>query len=132
MFSRSPDPRRNVGMVQKTAIVLALASLTLVAACAGKTAEQLATDELNAGLAAQNQGDINGAAAHYKACLKHDSLNEFCIYDLGVIAQNANRALEAENDYRLALLIDPNFSSAVFNLAILRTSAGSTVEAIQL
>lgn len=112
---------------------LALVGLIVVmTGCGGKTEAQLAMDELNAGLASSSQGKTNEAVAHYKACLKHESLNQFCIYNLGVIAQRAGRSAEAENDYRLALLIDPDFPSALFNLAIVRTEVGSVLEAIDL
>ena len=100
--------------------------------CAGKTEAQLATDELNAGLAASQANQQDQAKAHFQACLKHDSQNEFCIYNLGVIAGQNGDVASAENSYRLALLIDPNFPSAIFNLALLRAAAGSTDEAIAL
>jgi tetratricopeptide (TPR) repeat protein len=113
-------------------LLVTVALLAAMAACGSKTPQQLAVDELNAGLAASSQGQTDQAAAHYKACLQHDPLYQFCIYNLGVIAQQAGRAAEAENDYRLALLIDPKFESAWSNLGILRAQAGSNEEAISI
>jgi Flp pilus assembly protein TadD len=49
-----------------------------------------------------------------------------------VIEDQAGRARSAENYYRLALGVDPDFPSALFNLAILRTAGGDTGEAIDL
>jgi len=117
---------------RRRGLLTLIAVLVLMAGCGGGSEAQKALDELNAGLASSSQGKTDEAVAHYKACLKHESLNEFCIYNLGVIAQNAGRALEAENDYRLALLIDPEFPSALFNLAIVRTDAGSIAEAMDI
>ena len=113
-------------------LVLGGVLLWAIAGCAGRPPAQLATDELNAGLAASSQGNTDQATTHYKACVKLDSTNQFCIFNLGVIAQTAGRAAEAENDYRLALLLDPQFPSPMFNLAIIRANAGSTQEAIGL
>src|SRR6266542_2390903 len=116
-------------------IVTSLVLFALVAGCGGRTEEQLAQDELNAGLAASAAGNTDQAVAHYTACLKHDSLNQFCVYNLGVIAMRAGRTQEAENDYRLALLIDPDFPSALFNLAYVQSGKNipaATQEAIEL
>lgn len=113
-------------------VLATTAMIVLLVGCAGKTEAQLATDELNAGLAASAANQEDQAKAHYDACLKHDSRNQFCIYNLGVIAGRHDQVVEAENAYRLALLIDPNFPSPIFNLAILRAAAGSNDEAIGL
>lgn len=121
-------PRRNRG----ARLLVGAAMIVVLVGCAGKTEDQIATDELNAGLAASTAGQQDQAVLHYQACLKHNSLNEFCIYNLGVISARNGDAVAAENAYRLAMLIDPNFPSAIFNLALLRASAGSSDEAIQL
>ena len=49
-----------------------------------------------------------------------------------MIEQANGRVQLAEGYYRAALDTDPNFVSALFNLAILRTTAGATQEAIDL
>jgi tetratricopeptide (TPR) repeat protein len=115
--------RSKVG--RRAALLLVAASLLASLAACGKTPAQMAIDELNAGLAASGQGQTEQAKAHYTACLQHDSLNQFCIYNLGVIAQEAGQVAEAENNYRLAILIDPGFESAWSNLGILRAQLGS-------
>jgi tetratricopeptide (TPR) repeat protein len=126
------SPRPSLGKQRRAGILALVALVFVTAGCFAKSEAQQALDELNAGLASSSAGKTDEAVAHYRACLKHDSLNEFCIYNLGVIAQNAGRAAEAENDYRLALLIDPEFPSALFNLAIVRTNAGSIPEAMDI
>jgi Tetratricopeptide repeat len=95
-----------------------------------KSEAQLASDALAAGLKAHQAGNLTEAAKDYQECLKHDTTNKYCLFDLGVIAQTQNRPTEAEKDYRLALVTDPNFGPALFNLAIIRTQAGATQEAI--
>jgi len=97
-----------------------------------KSADQLAIDELNAGLTASGEGQTDQAKAHYTACLHYDPLQQFCVYNLGVIAQQAGLTAEAENNYRLAILIDPEFESAWSNLGILRAQLGANEEAITI
>ncbi len=108
--SRGKEPTRDPGDLL----------LVVVAACGSKPPADQAQDELNAGLAADAAGNTDEAATHYQKCLTFETTNRFCIFNLGVQAQNAGRALEAENAYRLALMQDPDFPSALYNLAILR------------
>jgi tetratricopeptide (TPR) repeat protein len=104
-------------------IAALLVAALLLAACGGssKSDAQVATDELNAGLAAQGSGHNDEAAQHYHNVLAHDPHNQYAYYDLGVIDQNAGRAADAEKEYRQALQIDGNMEGALFNLAILVT-----------
>ncbi len=134
MTSTMPDLRAAQRRLRTRAGQLCVTAALLVAmvACGGKTPEQLAIDELNAGLAASAAGQTEQAVAHYRACVEHDSMNAVCIYNLGVIAQQAGRGAEAENNYRLALLIDANFESAWSNLGILRAGVGANDEAITI
>lgn len=103
-----------------------------VVSCSSKTPAQLASEALNAGLAAHTAGNIDEASRQYKECLKQEPSNKYCNYNLGVIAQRQGRAVEAENYYRLSLATDPNYPPAIFNLAILRNDAGAQAEAIAL
>ena len=113
-------------------VVVASLLVFTVAACGSKTERQLAQDELTAGLAAASAGKSGEAVQHYQACIKHESTNKFCLYNLGVHAQLEGRSTEAESDYRLAITQDANFGVAIFNLALIRRDAGSTAEAISL
>jgi tetratricopeptide (TPR) repeat protein len=123
---RSAGPSRFGRIAFAALLILALA------ACSTKTEAQLASDELTAGLQAHFAEKIDEASAHYKECLKHDPVNKFCLFNLGVIAQAQGRPLEAENYYRLSIVQDPNFTNPLFNLAIIQTAAGATQEAIGL
>src|SRR5580765_6985382 len=116
--------RRSQGILMMLLLVGALS----VAACGGKSEAQQASEALARGLAAHQAGSLEQAANEYRECLKHDAQNKFCNFNLGVIAQAQNNATEAEKDYRLALSIDPEFSSAIWNLAILRGGLGATDE----
>jgi tetratricopeptide (TPR) repeat protein len=130
MWKTAPSTRS--GLLGRLLFV-ALLGLGLVA-CGGttKSESQKMSDALQAGLMAQAAGKLDEAAKDYKECLKHDSLNTTCLYDLGTVYQAQNLPVAAENAYRLTLIVDPNYSPAVFNLAIIRTKAGSSAEAITL
>lgn len=129
-------PARSLGSVaasfRRSPVAVVLISAAMVMGCSGKPATEIASDQLAAGLAAQASGDLALARTDYVDCLKSDALNKYCLYNLGLIAQIQSRPVEAENDYRLALVGDPDFSAAIFNLAIIRSQAGGTAEAITL
>jgi Tfp pilus assembly protein PilF len=112
---------------------LAVGGCLVLSACGAtaKTEAQVATDELNAGLAAQRQGKNDEAAQHYHNVLAHDPRNQYAYYDLGLIDQNASRGPQAEQEYRQALQIDPNMTGALFNLAIIVTPT-DPAQAVQL
>jgi tetratricopeptide (TPR) repeat protein len=83
------------------------------------TANQL----VGAGLAAQQQGQVDQAKKDYQAALTKDPNNKYAYYDLGVIFQQAQDSTDATTNYRRALVIDPNFKPALFNMAVLETSS---------
>ena len=103
-----------------------------ISACTSKSDAQLASDALQAGVTAQASGKLDQAATDYTDCIKHDSGNKFCLYDLGTVEQAQGDPVAAEADYRLALVSDPNYAPAIFNLAILRAQVGASAEAIGL
>ena len=90
-------------------------------ACDGMSATQRAQSDLDAGLQAHIAGDLALAKAKYSDCLRLEATNKACLYNNGLIAQTEGRAAEAENGYRLALLVDPVYAPALYNLALLIT-----------
>jgi tetratricopeptide (TPR) repeat protein len=91
-----------------------------------------AATELQAGLQAQNKGDLDGATQHYQESLKFDPKNKYALYNLALVdAAQANYG-QAEKKYRVVLGIDPAYTPALFNLAILRKNSGDVTEAAQL
>ncbi len=45
-------------------------------------------------LQTDTSGNLADAAVHYHSCLTFEPTNKFCIFNLGVQAQNAGRPLE--------------------------------------
>ncbi|MEV0409800.1 tetratricopeptide repeat protein [Streptomyces sp. NPDC050448] len=83
----------------------------------------LKTQEANAllqgALVQENQHDPKGAARTYRRVVELDPRNKLAWYNLGVIAQQDGETADALASYDKALKIDPSFTSALFNEAIL-------------
>jgi Tfp pilus assembly protein PilF len=75
------------------------------------------------GLNAQSIGQTQQATQDYLAAIAKDPTNKFAHYDLGVIYQSQHDATNAAIEYNKALLIDPKYQPALFNLAVLQTSS---------
>lgn len=104
--------------------------LTLAAAACGNDVDP--DQALAEGLARQQAGNAEAAAAKYQQVLDVRPDDKYANYNLGVIEQTDGRTELAEGYYRAALDADPNFQPALFNLAIVRTSVGATQEAVDL
>ncbi|MGW3146588.1 MULTISPECIES: tetratricopeptide repeat protein [Streptomyces] len=74
---------------------------------------------LQAGIAQQENHDLERADRTYRRVLELDPQNKFAWYNLGVMAHEADRVADARADYDKALKIDPAFESALFNEALL-------------
>jgi tetratricopeptide (TPR) repeat protein len=112
-----------------TLITVAIAVVIGMSACS----ESVDPDQaLAAGLAQQQAGNDEAAAASYQDVLDVRPGDKFANYNLGVIEQGEGRTALAEGYYRAALSTDPAFVPALYNLAILRTAVGATQEAIDL
>ncbi|MET9960973.1 tetratricopeptide repeat protein [Streptomyces sp. NPDC006326] len=78
---------------------------------------------LQGALLQESRHDFAGAARTYRRVLELDPRNKFAWYDLGVIAQQDGKTADALASYDKALKIDPSFTSALFNEAILLKSS---------
>ena len=131
---RPRTPTFDPSAARRTAVTVgaALVLVASVAACGGKSPEQLANDALAAGVAAHQVGNTEEASRQYTICLQHDPRQKVCLYDLGLIAQTAGKDDVAENYYRVSLATDPDYSPSLFNLALIRAGLGDTAGAIAL
>jgi tetratricopeptide (TPR) repeat protein len=123
-------PFRNTTRLAQRAAALAFslgAAGLLAAACgssptsgnSNKTANQL----VSAGLAAEKAGNTDEAVADYKAAVAKDSNNVYAHYDLGYIYQERGDSAAAATEYRKALLINPKFVRALYNMGVLEGSS---------
>ncbi len=88
-----------------------------------RPASDATAETLDAALTAHAEGRIDDATDGYENVLDEDPDNQFALYNLGLLDQQAGRLQQAEERYRAALETDPNFTSALFNLAIIRTQS---------
>ncbi|MFI2458191.1 tetratricopeptide repeat protein [Streptomyces sp. NPDC019539] len=74
---------------------------------------------LQAGLLQTQYRDLDGAEATFKRVLEMDPENKLAWYNVGVVSAQDGRPADALKAYDSALEIDPSFTSALFNQAVL-------------
>jgi tetratricopeptide (TPR) repeat protein len=99
----------------------------VLVACGGGASTDRESTLLNAGLKAQADHRLAQADADYLAVLKLDGSNRTAWYDLGVIAQQQGYADDARHDYRQALVVDPHYVPALYNLGTLEAVTSPTM-----
>lgn len=114
------------------AIVVAVGiALALFRGCAPSTPgvlpEASASTLLDGALAKQQAGDVAGARADLTTIVNSSNALEMpelvvtSYFNLGVLAQAEKKNTDAINFYKRALVIDPTYTPALFNLAIAYT-----------
>jgi tetratricopeptide (TPR) repeat protein len=106
--------RRSLGALGLCALVIG------IAACGSPPT---ATSLVAQGLRAQLSGNVSTAEDEYQQAIKIDRNNVIAHYDLGTVYDKQGNAAGAVAEYRAALLVDPTFTDALFNLAV--DTAGS-------
>jgi Tfp pilus assembly protein PilF len=107
--------------------VVALGTTLILGGCGSKAA-LTPGQRLNAGIAAFSESNFSQARSDYKEVIKNDpsnshGLNKIAWYDLGVLDQQLGHTQAANSEYQQALLIDPRYPNALYNLAVLDTSS---------
>jgi superkiller protein 3 len=70
------------------------------------------------GLKAQLSGDAATAQQDYKQAIQLDPNNDVAHFDLGTVYDEQRLEAQAVTEYQMALVIAPNFTDALFNLAV--------------
>jgi tetratricopeptide (TPR) repeat protein len=88
---------------------------------------------INAGIAQANAKQYQQAETTFRDVLVVSPNNKFAWYNLGLLAQVQNKAPSALADYAKALSIDPKYTPAIYNKAILveRTNLRSALALYQ-
>lgn len=96
------------------------ALVVVVAAACGSltTPAQTATTLVTQGLKAQLSGDLATAASDYQQAIHLDGSNVVAHYDLGTVYDQQRSTAQAVSEYQAALVINPTFPDALFNLAV--------------
>jgi tetratricopeptide (TPR) repeat protein len=104
-------------------VAVGVTSALLLSACgASPSATQSIAQNLSAGIAAQNAGNYASAVQYYNKVLTADPKNATALYDIGDVDQLQNLLADAKARYLAALAIDPNFISALYNLATIEAN----------
>lgn len=106
--------RRRFGVLTVPALVIGLAACGSPPTAAGLVSE---------GLRAQLAGDDLTAESTYQQAIKLDPNNAVAHYDLGTVYDKQGKTSEAVAQYTAAVIVDPSFPDAMFNLAV--DTAGS-------
>jgi Flp pilus assembly protein TadD len=115
------SPRSVIALGKKGLAALALGPvLVVIAGCgtAHTTPAQAATTLVTQGLKAQLSGDLATAASEYQQAIHLDGSNMVAHYDLGTVYDQQRSSAQAITEYQAALVIDPTFPDALFNLAV--------------
>jgi Flp pilus assembly protein TadD len=95
-----------------------LAVWPLVIGIAACGAPPTATSLVAQGLRAQLSGNVSAAESEYRQAITLDQNNMVAHYDLGTVYDKQGNIMKAVAEYRATLIIAPNFSDALFNLAV--------------
>jgi tetratricopeptide (TPR) repeat protein len=113
--------RSAIALGKKGLAALALGPVLVgVAACGSShsTSAQAAATLVTQGLKAQLSGDLATAASDYQQAIHLDGSNMVAHYDLGTVYDQQRSSAQAITEYQAALVIDPTFPDALFNLAV--------------
>jgi Tfp pilus assembly protein PilF len=95
---------------------LGVALMTIVLAACGTP--PTATTLVALGLKAQLAGDLTTAQNNYQQAIKLDANSAVAHYDLGTVYDRHGAASLAVGEYTAAVVIDPTFTDALYNLAV--------------
>ncbi len=84
------------------------------------------------GLSYRHLGRFDEARKYFEEGLKRDPKNAACLFNLGFIEERQGNTSAADENFRLALRSNPNFSDALLELANLRTKEKKFSEAAEL
>jgi tetratricopeptide (TPR) repeat protein len=87
-----------------------------------QSATNATTALINAGIAQANAKQYDQAETTFRDVLVVSPNNKYAWYNLGLIAQVQNQASPALADYSKALSVDPKYTPAMYNKAILLES----------
>lgn len=122
--TRSNSVGASGSRIRPLAVFAPLPLLLGLAACGGQgTPAQSTASLVTQGLKAELAGDLTTAASDYRHAIAVDANNSVAHFDLGTVYDEQRNKAQAVEEYQTALVIAPNFTDALFNLAV--DTAGS-------
>jgi Flp pilus assembly protein TadD len=118
--SRTSRPTRYL-----LAPALAAVAVIAVACNSGSGSDSSSASGLiSQGLSAESSGQTQQAVKDFQAAVAKNPTDAIAYYDLGVIyQQNLNESTQAAAEYNKAILANPKYKPALFNLAIINTQS---------
>ena len=111
--------RGRMGPGRRVYAALACGPLFLLAACGSPSGSATtATSLVTQGLKAQLSSDATTAEHDYAQAIQLDPNNDIAHFDLGTVYDEQGHKAQAVQEYQMALVIAPNFTDALFNLAV--------------
>ena len=110
-------------MIAGVVVAAAAIAVVVVFLTRSSTSPRVSANQLvQQGLQAQGVGKTTQALSDFQAAIAKDPTNTFAYYDLGVLyQQRLNQPALAATEYRKAILANPTYKPALFNLAIIET-----------
>src|ERR1022692_2103289 len=106
--------------------------LLILAACGSQsTPAQTGANLVTQGLKAQLSGDAATAEHDYQQAIALNPNSDVAHFDLGTVYDEQAHKTQAVQEYQMALVIAPNFTDALFNLAV-DTAGANPASAAQL
>lgn len=120
---RSAEQRSKLWPRLITVAVVGVLGGATLAACGSPSATSGATQDISAGIAAQDAGQYASATKYYSKALAIEPKSAVALYNLGDVEQLENLDAAAKSHYQAAIAIDPTFISALYNLATVEASS---------
>jgi len=107
-------------------LVVIVGAASLLGGCDKPSAASKASSLIQDGVTAGREGNSAAALADYQAAVTADPLSAIAYYDLGVAYGERDDVDQARTSFQKALLINPRYKSALFDLAVLDTPTEPT------
>jgi len=102
-------------------LVVVVGATTLLGGCGKQSASSKANSLIQDGITAAKAGNSAAAIADYQAATTANPLSSIAYYDLGVAYGEKDEVDSARAAFQKALLINPQYKAAMFDLAVLDT-----------
>jgi len=111
--------RRAATLSALMVVVVGVASL--LGGCGKESTASKANGLIQSGIAAAKAGDLTTAIADYQGATTANPLSAIAYYDLGVAYGEKGEVVQSRTSFQKALLIQPGYKSALYDLAVLDT-----------
>ncbi len=113
-------------MTLTATLVVIVGAAGMLSGCGKPSASSKANSLIQDGITAAKQGNGAAAIADYQAAVTADPLSAVAYYDLGVAYGEKDEVAASRAAFSKALLINPRYKAALYDLAVLDTPTEPT------